>query len=695
MRRNLQQKIMIGFLSVMLIVGMTAGIAPITAYGAEMDRVVEQVGLTTTDNVYTYDVYDDGTATITHYYKDEDTNSNNGTPEAPFEIPSTIGDDAIPVTEIGTSAFSQCSKEYIKIPEGVTSIGDRAFQLSDSLKGITIPEGVTSIGAEAFYRCRNLSEVTIPSTVKSIGHNAFQSCSDLAAIAIPEGVTSIADCTFDGCSDLKNITIPSTVKTIEMQAFSECDALTKIEIPFGVKTIGNSAFYGCQNLESIVIPSSVETIEGSAFYGCQNLESIVIPSGVETIGGSAFYGCQKLESIVIPSSVETIKGNAFGDCYKLASVTFEAVVPPSINRTAFKSCKCVASGVFGITVPEGATEGATIEAYGKKCSALAGHIKEAHTYSTKWSYDTNNHWHPANCNHSDEKKDTEAHTYGSEWKSNETKHWHECICGAKSEEVPHSYGAWTVIEQATENREGSQERSCTCGYKQTEVIPRKPQEEPDSGEPGTIETDKKVGENTPDANFGSAKDVLIGAVLTTEDKDLVKAGTDIKIILDIDNIDASVSQSDKQATTDKADGYSVGQYLDINLYKLIGENKEKISKTNGKIRIVIAVPESVKNTDSKKTRSYAVVRVHDGVADLLTDLDNDESTITIETDRFSTYALVYKDSTGSNKNNQTTATDKDLSPATGDDTPIEMCVVLIMLAGLSCLTLFTVNRKKN
>lgn len=44
-----------------------------------------------------------------------------------------------------------------------------------------------------------------------------------------------------------------------------------------------------------------------------------------------------------------------------------------------------------------------------------------------------------------------------------------------------------------------------------------------------------------------------------------------------------------------------------------------------------------------ENRSFAVLRVHDGETVLLPDLDNDKNTVTIETDRFSTYALVYSD----------------------------------------------------
>ena len=71
-----------------------------------------------------------------------------------FTIPSLI--EGIPVTKIGNSAFAYSEITSITIPEGVTDIGERAFNSCKNLKKITIPSSVASIGDFAFYMCGDL-----------------------------------------------------------------------------------------------------------------------------------------------------------------------------------------------------------------------------------------------------------------------------------------------------------------------------------------------------------------------------------------------------------------------------------------------------------------------------------------------------------------------------------------------------------
>ena len=278
------------------------------------------------------------------------------------------------VTSIGDYAFDNCtSLTSIEIPSGVTSIGDGAFAYCTSLTSIEIPSGVTSIRDHAFDNCTSLTSIEIPSGVTSIGNSAFKNCTSLARIEIPSSVTSIGNEAFAYCTNLTSIEIPSGVTSIENYAFSNCTSLNSINvdkdnqsyssedgilfdkekkklitypagkkekeynIPSSVTSIGAGTFYGCRSLTRIEIPSSVTSIECLAFYGCTSLTSIEIPSSVTRIAAQVFYGCTSLTSIEIPSSVTSIGMWAFYNCTSLTSIEIPSSVA-SIGIYAFSRC---------------------------------------------------------------------------------------------------------------------------------------------------------------------------------------------------------------------------------------------------------------------------------------------------------------------------------------------------------------------
>lgn len=168
-------------------------------------------------------------------------------------------------------------------------------------------------------------------------------------------------------------------------------------------------------------------------------------------------------------------------------------------------------------------------------------------------------------------------------------------------------------------------------------------------EAGTVSKDVEKNENAPDTKLSGSEKDLADIILTEEEKAKVENGTDIRVILDIKDAQ-NIADSDEKAAVEKTlsentsvQGYDVGQYLDISLYKVIGTERSAILETSKKLTVVIAVPDSLKSKDSGKPRTFAVIRVHDGAAEVLKDLDDDADTITIETDRFSAYVIVYKE----------------------------------------------------
>ena len=198
-------------------------------YCPDCDKVVEKGYTYWNEGNLTWKLYEDGTLTIsgTGAMKNYDYNDN----------PSPV--------------YNNSNVKKVVIEDGVTSIGNSAFNECISLTSITIPDSVTSIGTYAFSGCRSLTSITIPDSVTSIGAYAFQSCSNLTSITIPDSVTSIGASAFNSCSGLTSITIPDSVTSIGNFAFSYCISLTSITIPDSVTSIGSYAFYNCKNLTTI------------------------------------------------------------------------------------------------------------------------------------------------------------------------------------------------------------------------------------------------------------------------------------------------------------------------------------------------------------------------------------------------------------------------------------------------------------
>jgi len=184
------------------------------------------------------------------------------------------------------------------------------------LAQVTIGNGVTTIGEYAFQDCLSLKSINIPNNVTSIGRGAFLRCSKLAQVTIGSGVINVTESAFDRCSKLTAINVVSNNANFSSEngVLYNKDKTVLIAYPEGKTNV------------SFTMPDSVITIGEWALQDCINLTSVGIPNSVKTIQENAFNNCTKLAQVTIGSSVTTIDEGAFDKCAKLAQVSFAGLI---------------------------------------------------------------------------------------------------------------------------------------------------------------------------------------------------------------------------------------------------------------------------------------------------------------------------------------------------------------------------------
>ena len=334
------------------------------------------------------------------------------------------------------------------------------------------------------------------------------------------------------------------------------------------------------------------------------------------------------------------------------------------------------------------------------------------------------------------------------------------VCGdTKTEVIPaagHNYSTeWTIDKEATTTEEGSKSHHCTvCGDKaDITVIPKLENTQPgdndnkpgdndnkpgdndnkpgdndnkpgDNNKPGSdnsdVKTDIKVSvlvdERVPETGLVDSTEDIIKAILTEDEAKQAEDGVKVDIALTVKDKSSNLTEEEKKLINSNIkDNQAAGCILDIQLQKIIGLQKSDVYELNSAINIKVKLNSDLINKDSSKTRKYSVIRIHNGVSDILSaTFDEATGELTFATDRFSTYIVVYEDVANSNtedksnvSGNGSAADNNDVaedSAATADDSAatadtlsvtrtIILLAVLMISAGVICLTLY--RRKEN
>lgn len=237
------------------------------------------------------------------------------------------------------------------IPEGVTTIGDKAFNGCTNLKTLTMPNSITNVGdlsfncvgletlnvAKADYltyfaNCTNIKNLSVDAG--TIPANAFKNSDKLTTVVLGDGVTSVGESAFDSCSSLQSVSIGSNVTSLGTGSFANCSALKTLSI-LGDPTLDSSVFANCINIENL---SLYKADSYSYFSNCPNIKTLSFVSG--EIGESAFKDNTKLTSISLGSKMTTIGVSAFSGCTSLSSVEIEEGLT-TISARAFEDCTAI------------------------------------------------------------------------------------------------------------------------------------------------------------------------------------------------------------------------------------------------------------------------------------------------------------------------------------------------------------------
>ena len=277
----------------------------------------------------------------------------------PITIPSTLTTfglhpfvDCVNMTKVTILSNSVVSAVY-------TSTSNLSHVFGKQVTEIVLGEGVTAIGEYAFNGFVNLQKVTIPSSVESIGNSAFGECvlkdvninsnsiigakyskysGTLAGIFgdavenyyLGDDVTTIGDCAFYNATNIKSLHLPAQMTSIGEGAFNKCTGLTgEFSFPEGIEILSAYVLQDCSGITSVKLPNTLKEIYTYALAGC-DITELTLPASLTGIG---MYG--------------------LADCKGLTSLTCLATTPPEAEKYAFLEIDCPNTPLY---VPEGSVE---------------------------------------------------------------------------------------------------------------------------------------------------------------------------------------------------------------------------------------------------------------------------------------------------------------------------------------------------
>jgi hypothetical protein len=302
------------------------------------------------------------------------------------------------------------------LPEGTKRIADR-FADNSSMEFIRIPEGVTKIGESAFEGCQYLSNIYLPKSLETVGENAFYHCyhrhiyyagtqAEFGAVSLDDGndvftngapleygrefpltrtengvkvnsygyKAGVVSCEIPASGEVDipvSVRVPEEqtlcVTRIESGAFSDCKGIVCVKIPAMVNYIAEDAFEGCTDLKDIYfdgtedrweklmsrpeLPEGVTVhcegaprtdtevygFDGRVNDGLDAYGQVYIGNEYSSIDASAFEGNRDITSVTLSQEMRNVGDRAFAGCASLGEVRITGT-HVRFGKDVFENC---------------------------------------------------------------------------------------------------------------------------------------------------------------------------------------------------------------------------------------------------------------------------------------------------------------------------------------------------------------------
>lgn len=185
-------------------------------------------------------------------------------------------------------------KEYI-----VCGVNANAFSSNKKITSLSLPDGIRTIGERAFYDCVKLQNIFFSAALRNIGREAFAGTA-VKEVRIPPSVTMVEEKIFSYCRNLQRVEWwPETAIGIPSGTFRGTGLQTG---DFGDKivSLGDFSFEDIPSLQILTFRNpQPPRIYGMPFRNSElSLTSLIVPAGSEELYASA-SGWQGLDFLEI------------------------------------------------------------------------------------------------------------------------------------------------------------------------------------------------------------------------------------------------------------------------------------------------------------------------------------------------------------------------------------------------------------